>query len=90
MLGGLIIMFMTYITKKEILMVLVSNIIVKSSMSVLKTLAFCVGVIVVGMLLFMLSMRLSSSIRKYERERDAELRKGKRKQRNKQMSATGS
>lgn len=80
-LGGLIVMFMTYITKKEILMALVSNTIVKSSMSVLRTLAFCVGAIVVGMLLFMLSMRLSSSIRKYERERDAELREKEKENR---------
>lgn len=80
-LGGLIVMFMTYITKKEILMALVSNTIVKSSMTVLKTLAFCVGAIVLGMLLFMLSMRLSSSIRKYERERDAELREKEKENR---------
>lgn len=80
-LGGLIVMFMTYITKKEILMALVSNTIVKSSMSVLRTLAICVGAIVIGMLLFMLSMRLSSSIRKYERERDAELREKEKENR---------
>lgn len=72
-LGGLIVMSMTYLTKKEILMALVSNTIVKSSMSVLRTLALCVGAVFVGLLLFMLSMRLSSVIRKAERERAEEL-----------------
>jgi len=80
-IGGLIVMFMTYITKKEILMALVSNTIVKSSMSVLKTLAYCVGAIVVGLLLFILSMKLSSSIRRVERERNAELREKEKENR---------
>ena len=80
-IGGLIVMFMTYITKKEILMALVSNTIVKSSMSVLKTLAFCVGAIVLGLLLFILSMKLSSSIRRVERERNAELREKEKENR---------
>ena len=80
-IGGLIVMFMTYITKKEILLALVSNTIVKSSMSVLKTLAYCVGAIVVGLLLFILSMKLSSSIRRVERERNAELREKEKENR---------
>ena len=72
--GGLVVVGMTYVTKKEILMALVSNTIVKSSMSVPKTIAMAVGAVILGLLLFILSMRLSSSIRRVERERNAELR----------------
>ena len=72
--GGVFMMFLTYITKKEILLALVSNTIVKSSMSVLRTIVLSIGAIFVGLIIFMLSMKLSSSIRKADRERNEELR----------------
>ena len=72
--GGIAVIGMTYVTKKEILMALVSNTIVKSSMSVLKTIAMAVGAVILGLLIFILSMKLSSNIRRAERERNAELR----------------
>ena len=73
-IGGVAVMSVTYITKKEILTALVSNTIVKSSMSVIKTLGMCVGAVIAGLLLLLLSMKLSSSIRRIEREKTAELR----------------
>ena len=72
--GGIVVILGTYWTKKEILMALVSNTIVKSSMSVLKTIAMAVGAVFVGLILFIFSMRLSSNIRRIERERNAELK----------------
>lgn len=72
--GGIVVILGTYWTKKEILMALVSNTIVKSSMSVLKTIAMAVGAVFAGLILFILSMRLSSNIRRIERERNAELK----------------
>ena len=79
--GGIAFMSVTYWTKKEILTALVSNTIVKSSMSVIKTLGMCVGAIILGLLFLLLSMRLSSSIRKAERERNAELREKEKENR---------
>ena len=73
-IGGVAVMSVTYITKKEILTALVSNTIVKSSMSVIKTLGMCVGAVIAGLLLLLLAMKLSSSIRRIEREKTAELR----------------
>lgn len=72
--GGIVVILGTYWTKKEILMALVSNTIVKSSMSVLKTIAMAVGAVFAGLILFIFSMRLSSNIRRIERERNAELK----------------
>lgn len=72
--GGAVVMGFTFITKKEILNALVSNTIVRSSMSVLKTMGMALCAIFVGLIIFMLSMRLSSIIRRNEREKNAELR----------------
>ena len=76
--GGIVVIGMTYVTKKEILLALVNNTIVKSSMNVLKTIAVAIAAVFVGLILFMLSMKLSSTIRRMERERDAELRQKER------------
>ena len=72
--GGIVFIGVTYVAKKEILVALVSNTIVKSSMSVLKTIAMSVAAIFLGLILLMISMKLSSSIRKAEREKKEELR----------------
>ena len=72
--GGIVVIGMTYITKKEILLALVNNTIVKSSMNVLKTIAVAVAAVFIGLILFMFSMKLSGSIRRIERERNAELK----------------
>ena len=73
-LGGLIIIGFTYTTKKEILNALVSNTIVKSSMSVLKTIAFSIGAILLGLVCLVIASKLASVVRRNEREKRAALR----------------
>lgn len=72
--GGLVVMGFTYTTKKEILNALVSNTIVKSSMSVLKTIAFSIGAIFLGLICLAIASKLASVVRKNEREKREALR----------------
>ena len=72
--GGLVVIGFTYTTKKEILNALVSNTIVKSSMSVLKTIAFAIGAIFLGLICLAIASKLASVVRKNEREKREALR----------------
>lgn len=73
-LGGILALAYYFFSKKEILNALISNTIVRSSMPVLKNMGLAVCAIFLGLLVFMLSMKLSSVIRRNEREKNAELR----------------
>ena len=67
--GGAAVISVTYVMKKEILQALVNNTIVKSSMSVLRTFAYSFGAVMAGLILLLISMRISSAIRRTEREK---------------------
>ena len=72
--GGLAVMGLTYTTKKEILNALVSNTIVKSSMSVLKTLGLSLAAIIIGLICLVIAMRIGGAVRKVEKEKRAALK----------------
>ena len=72
-LGGVIIISFEYYKNKAVFNILTSSVEVRESMGILKIMGLALLGIVIGLLIFIMSMKLSSIIRKRERERAVEL-----------------
>ena len=73
-LGGAFVLMWQYFRNKQLFVVLLSNSIVKGSITVLQKMAMAAAAIVVGLIFLMISMKFASIARRNEREKKAALR----------------
>lgn len=73
-LGGAFVLMWQYFRNKQLFVVLLSNSIVKGSISVLQKMAWAALAVVVGLIFLLISMKFGSIVRRNERERKALLK----------------
>ncbi len=73
-LGGAVVLMWQYFRNKQLFVVLLSNSIVKGSISVLQRMAWAALAVVVGLIFLLISMKFGSIVRRNERERKALLK----------------
>jgi biopolymer transport protein ExbB/TolQ len=73
-LGGAFVLMWQYFRNKQLFVVLLSNSIVKGSITVLQKMAMAAAAIVVGLIFLLISMKFASIARRNEREKKAALR----------------
>ena len=73
-LGGAMVLMWQYFRNKQLFVVLLSNSIVKGSISVLQKMAWAALAVVVGLIFLLISMKFGSIVRRNERERKALLK----------------
>ena len=72
-IGGWLVFTFTYIRNRALLEVLVANSIVKGSMQVLKIMAYSVLAVIIGLIFFVIYLKIGSYVRKAEREKEEAL-----------------
>lgn len=77
-LGGSLTLFWQYFRNKQLFVVLMSNSIVKGSMSVLRNMLFAVIAIIVGLIFFSVYLKIAGWVRRNEREKQARLEEQQR------------
>ena len=73
-LGGAVVLMWQYFRNKQLFVVLLSNSIVKGSISVLQRMVWAALAVVVGLIFLLISMKFGSIVRRNERERKALLK----------------
>ena len=68
-IGGAFVLLWQYFRNKQLFVVLLSNSIVKGSIGVLQKMGMAVIAIIVGLILFVIYMKIGSVVRRNEREK---------------------
>ncbi|MBQ6479013.1 MAG: hypothetical protein IJI44_06565 [Erysipelotrichaceae bacterium] len=76
--GGACVLAWQYFRNKQLFVVLLSNSIVKGSMRVLQTMGLAVIAIIVGLIFFVISLKIGGVVRRNEREKREALREQQR------------
>ena len=76
--GGILVLVWQYFRNKNLFAVLLSNSIVKGSLSVLKMMGMALIAVIVGLICFSISLKCGSIVRRNEREKKEALREQQR------------
>ena len=68
-IGGVFVLFWQYFRNKQLFVVLLSNSIVKGSIGVLQKMGMALIAIILGLILFVIYMKIGSVVRRNEREK---------------------
>ena len=72
--GGVLVLGWEYFRNKQLFVVLLSNSIVKGSMRVLQTMGIALLAVILGLVFFVISLKIGSAVRRSEREKKELLR----------------
>ena len=72
--GGTLVLAWEYFRNKQLFVVLLSNSIVKGSMRVLQTMGIALLAVILGLVFFVISLKIGSAVRRSEREKKEALR----------------
>jgi ABC-type transport system involved in cytochrome bd biosynthesis fused ATPase/permease subunit len=76
--GGTLVLAWEYFRNKQLFVVLLSNSIVKGSMRVLQTMGIALLAVILGLVFFVISLKIGSAVRRSEREKREALREQQR------------